>query len=247
MLLISSRKIAPGVARPRTGRSGCRWRPVNEPLTWPNSSDSSRLSVSAPQLTRMYGPETALGLSSWMARAIELLAGPGLAYDQDGGACRRDLAGSSGRPRGSPALEPMIPGQGLVERVGAAHRGVIRGRPVSRGPAAAGGRGSITHIRLPRCRRPGTPGADGPRRWRSITAASTMMHADQPELEADHPGDVPPRVEPAGHGIRPRRTVRSRADDRSSGSRPGAARRAATPNLGSRSAPSPGVSLGAML
>ena len=49
--------------------------PVNEPLTWPNSSLSSRLSVRAPQLTRMYGPE-ARGLRSWMARAISSLPVP---------------------------------------------------------------------------------------------------------------------------------------------------------------------------
>ena len=52
VLLISSRKMLPVWAaskRPvRLSRA-----PVNEPLTWPKSSDSSRLSVRAPQLTRM--------------------------------------------------------------------------------------------------------------------------------------------------------------------------------------------------
>ena len=42
--------------------------PVNEPRSWPKSSDSSRLSVSAAQETATNGP-AARGLSAWMARA----------------------------------------------------------------------------------------------------------------------------------------------------------------------------------
>ena len=43
--------------------------PVNAPRTWPNSSLSSRLSLSAPQLTRTNGP-LARWLSRWIAVAI---------------------------------------------------------------------------------------------------------------------------------------------------------------------------------
>ena len=52
VLLISSRKIEP-VCAASNRPVRLSTAPVNEPLTWPKSSLSSRLSVRAPQLTRM--------------------------------------------------------------------------------------------------------------------------------------------------------------------------------------------------
>ena len=52
-----------------------RTAPVKEPLTWPNSSLSSRFSGIAPQLIdRKRWPER--GLAKWMARAISSLPVP---------------------------------------------------------------------------------------------------------------------------------------------------------------------------
>ena len=74
VLLISSRKMLPACAASnRPVRLSTA--PVNEPLTCPNSSLSSRLSVRAPQLTRMYGPVDR-GLRSWTARATSSLPVP---------------------------------------------------------------------------------------------------------------------------------------------------------------------------
>ena len=48
---------------------------MNAPFSWPNSSLSSRVSVSAPQLTLMNGPIARL-LSRWIARATSSLPVP---------------------------------------------------------------------------------------------------------------------------------------------------------------------------
>src|SRR5512147_15215 len=69
--------------------------PVNAPFSWPNSSDSSSVSASAPQLTLMNGPG---------ARG-QLLAGARLAVDRDRGIGRSD------------ALDD---GEDLAHRLGAA-------------------------------------------------------------------------------------------------------------------------------
>ena len=53
----------------------CLIAPVNAPFSWPNSSLSSRVSVSAPQLTLMNGPAARL-LSRWIARATSSLPVP---------------------------------------------------------------------------------------------------------------------------------------------------------------------------
>ncbi|PYO75379.1 MAG: hypothetical protein DMD67_11730 [Gemmatimonadetes bacterium] len=61
---ISSRKNVPPRAaanRPCLSRTA----PVNDPFTWPNSSDSSRLSGSAPQLSEK-NPPSDRAESSWM-------------------------------------------------------------------------------------------------------------------------------------------------------------------------------------
>ena len=49
--------------------------PVKAPRSWPNSSDSTRVSGSAQQLTATKGPP-ARGLASWMKRAINSLPVP---------------------------------------------------------------------------------------------------------------------------------------------------------------------------
>ena len=49
--------------------------PVNAPRTWPNSSDSSSVSVSAPQLTATNG-RSLRGELKWMARAASSLPVP---------------------------------------------------------------------------------------------------------------------------------------------------------------------------
>ncbi len=49
--------------------------PVKAPFSWPNSSDSSRVSVRAAQETATNGP-SARGLSAWMARASTSLPLP---------------------------------------------------------------------------------------------------------------------------------------------------------------------------
>ena len=79
---ISSRKSVPPVAasnRPGLSRSA----PVNAPLTYPNSSDSSRFSGMAPQFT---GDERAVAAVALVVDQAgdELLAGAALAGDQDG-------------------------------------------------------------------------------------------------------------------------------------------------------------------
>ena len=55
--------------------SFCLIAPVNAPFSWPNSSLSSKVSVSAPQLTLMNGPFARL-LRRWIARAISSLPVP---------------------------------------------------------------------------------------------------------------------------------------------------------------------------
>ena len=65
---ISSRKKVP----PRAAANNpclSRTAPVNEPFTWPNSSDSSRLSGSAPQFSDRKGPSLRPE-SSWMKCAM---------------------------------------------------------------------------------------------------------------------------------------------------------------------------------
>ncbi len=49
--------------------------PVNEPFRWPNSSDSSSVTVSAPQSTAK-NRSCFRGLRSWMARATSSLPVP---------------------------------------------------------------------------------------------------------------------------------------------------------------------------
>ena len=49
--------------------------PVNAPVTWPNSSDSSRVSGIAAQLTLMSGMSR-WALRAWMARATSSLPVP---------------------------------------------------------------------------------------------------------------------------------------------------------------------------
>ncbi len=49
--------------------------PVNEPFSWPNSSDSRSVSVRAAQETATNGP-SARRLSAWMARASTSLPVP---------------------------------------------------------------------------------------------------------------------------------------------------------------------------
>jgi hypothetical protein len=72
--LISSRKIVPvWAASNRPARFATA--PVNAPRTCPKSSLSSRLSESAPQLTRTKGPVPRLD-SSWIALAISSLPVP---------------------------------------------------------------------------------------------------------------------------------------------------------------------------
>ena len=124
--LISSRKIVPvWAASNRPARLATA--PVNEPRTWPKSSLSSRLSERAPQLTRTNGP-LPRGESSWIARAIELLAGARLA---ERAAPRRSTpprGGWSRRPRASPGSSRSGPrsarpwGRHRVGRVCAASR-----------------------------------------------------------------------------------------------------------------------------
>ncbi len=71
---ISSRKmVPPSAASKRPFWS--RWAPVKEPFTWPNSSDSSRVSVSAPQLRATKG-WARRGLFAWRARATSSLPVP---------------------------------------------------------------------------------------------------------------------------------------------------------------------------
>ena len=69
--------------------SGCASAPVNEPRMWPKSSESSSVSVSAPQLTATNG-RSLRGDRTWMARRDQLLAGARLAGDQHRAAGRRD-------------------------------------------------------------------------------------------------------------------------------------------------------------
>jgi hypothetical protein len=71
---ISSRKSVPPSAsakRPRLSRIA----PVNEPRSWPNSSDSSRVSGSAPQLIETNLRSLRIELQ-WIARAISSLPVP---------------------------------------------------------------------------------------------------------------------------------------------------------------------------
>ena len=49
--------------------------PVNAPFSWPNSSLSSSVSVSAPQLTLMNGPAARFE-RAWIARATSSLPVP---------------------------------------------------------------------------------------------------------------------------------------------------------------------------
>ncbi len=49
--------------------------PVNEPFSWPNSSDSIRLSGTAPQSKTMIGPDARVD-SSWMVCATTSLPVP---------------------------------------------------------------------------------------------------------------------------------------------------------------------------
>ena len=49
--------------------------PVNAPFSWPNSSDSSSVSVSAPQFTLTNGPSARFE-RAWMARATSSLPVP---------------------------------------------------------------------------------------------------------------------------------------------------------------------------
>ena len=80
------RRSRPGRACPcspsGTGPCGRACAPVNEPLTWPNSSDSSSCSGIAPQLIATNGCSRRR-LALWIARAMQLLAGAGLAVDED--------------------------------------------------------------------------------------------------------------------------------------------------------------------
>jgi len=72
--LISSRKIVPvWAASNRPVR--LETAPVKAPRTWPKSSLSSRLSESAPQLTRTNGP-LPRGERAWIALAISSLPVP---------------------------------------------------------------------------------------------------------------------------------------------------------------------------
>ena len=88
--LISSRKIVPvWAASKRPVRLSIA--PVNAPRTWPKSSLSSRLSLSAPQLTRTNG-RLRRWLSSWIGVGDQLLAGAGFAQQQHRRAAARDLA-----------------------------------------------------------------------------------------------------------------------------------------------------------
>ena len=64
--------------------------PVNEPFSWPNSSDSSRFSGIAAQLTQMNGFLARLRAGVDVARQ-HLLAGAGLAGDQHRGVGGGDL------------------------------------------------------------------------------------------------------------------------------------------------------------
>ena len=86
---ISSRKIVPPSAASK--RPILSWiAPVKLPFTWPKSSDSSSVPVSAPQLTRTNG-------LSLPRRVVvdrlgdHLLAGAGLAEQQHGRAAVGDL------------------------------------------------------------------------------------------------------------------------------------------------------------
>lgn len=107
VLLISSRNILP-VCAASNRPVRLSTAPVNEPLTCPKSSLSSRLSVKAPQFTRIYGPVDR-GLRSWIARAINSLpvpVSPTISTQARDGATWRVVRTTSRRPR----LEPITPG-----------------------------------------------------------------------------------------------------------------------------------------
>ena len=71
---ISSRKMVPPSAASKSP-FWSRWAPVKAPFTWPNSSDSRSVSVSAPQLSATNGwPRR--GLRAWSARATSSLPVP---------------------------------------------------------------------------------------------------------------------------------------------------------------------------
>ena len=110
MLLISSRKMVPPWAasnRPVLLSTA----PVNAPLTWPNSSLSSRFSCSAPQLTRTYGPSDRR-LSLWTALAMTSLPVPVSPMS-------RTLA-ERARPAGPGGRPPAWPGRCPRSRAAAA-------------------------------------------------------------------------------------------------------------------------------
>ena len=76
--------------RPRTGPTCSPTAPVNAPFTWPNSSDSSRFSGIAPQLTATNGLSRRW-LLSWIARATSSLPVPLSPRDQHVRRAVRDL------------------------------------------------------------------------------------------------------------------------------------------------------------
>ena len=71
---ISSRKIVPPSASSSLPALS-RYAPVKLPRTWPNISDSSRVSVTPAQFTATNGPR-ARGLPAWMASAMSSLPTP---------------------------------------------------------------------------------------------------------------------------------------------------------------------------
>ena len=99
--------------------------PVKAPFSWPNSSDSSSVSASAPQLTLTNGPSARFERRVDGARH-QLLAGARLAVDVDRRVGRRDLLDRLRTPRASPASRRRSRRSGSARR---RRRAAPRSRP----------------------------------------------------------------------------------------------------------------------
>ena len=147
--------------------------PVNEPLAWPNSSDSTRVSGMAAQLTATNG-RRARGRSGHQRLGHQLLAGARLAGDQHRALGVGDLAdGAEHRSHGRVVAQQ--PGRGAIapaERVGRGHgwAGVVVAvhRPQQR---------LFQPLELERLdQEVAGAGADGPHRIRDLGAAAHHDH-----------------------------------------------------------------------
>ena len=171
---ISSRKIVPLSASSK--RPSLRlMAPVNAPFSWPNSSDSSSVSVSAPQFTFTNGPAGPLGTGVDGPRH-QLLAGARFAVDVHRRVGGRDLLDGLEHRASSPASRRR---SRRSDRGRRRRRAGPRSPPATRSSARRSSRSSSARATLRRT----TSGANGfcrkskaPSRIAS-TAVSTVPNA----------------------------------------------------------------------